>query len=239
MALLGFGHHHVGRGHALHHGHGGKFSAHKHVKDIRGVHSNAALILLGFLSPRVFFSLLLGFGATGLLVRSLAVWPPLLLAILAVIGGLAFEKFIVGPFWNLLFGFASRPARGFRPTRPHRGRALRQPAAQSGRDPAGRRAARPDGECRRFRRHGRHHRQSGPGHRGRYGGGAFGRGARCAGVGALALRCVLALAGGAHRLPVVFVDAGFSAGAAWGLGRGCWGGGAGIGVGKDVRVFFF
>ena len=112
MALLGFGHHHAGRGHSHGHARGGKFSAHKHSgRAGNGLRPTAAMMFLSFLSPRVFFSALLGFGATGLIVRSLAVWTPVWLAVFAIIGGFAFERFVFQPFWNLLFGFASRPAR--------------------------------------------------------------------------------------------------------------------------------
>ena len=110
MALLGFGHHHAGHGHG--HVRGGRFPVHKSSGRAHGgVRPTTAMMFLGFFSPRVFFSVLLGFGATGLIVRSVAVWSPLWLAVFAVIGGLAFERFVFQPFWNLLFGFASRPAR--------------------------------------------------------------------------------------------------------------------------------
>jgi translation initiation factor IF-1 len=62
------------------------------------------------LSPRVVFSLLVGFGATGLLLGHVDGVPGWLRLALAVIGGLAFERLAVGPLWNALFGFASHPA---------------------------------------------------------------------------------------------------------------------------------
>jgi hypothetical protein len=49
-----------------------------------------------------------GLGATGLLLRPLLLEP--LLAGSAVLGGLAFERFLVGPIWKLLFRFESRQA---------------------------------------------------------------------------------------------------------------------------------
>jgi len=59
-------------------------------------------------SPRVLFSLLVGFGATGVLVRSIVITP---VAVgLAVIGGIVFERALVTPLWNLLLKFASEPA---------------------------------------------------------------------------------------------------------------------------------
>lgn len=89
------GHAHGQHGHAHSHGHdaGDRFDA-----------------LLGFLSPRVFFSLLLGFGASGVLLKQALTMEPHRL-ILALCGGLLFEKLFVQPLWNLVFRFASNPAR--------------------------------------------------------------------------------------------------------------------------------
>jgi hypothetical protein len=60
------------------------------------------------LSPRVLFSVLVGLGATGL-----AGEPYLggvLLLLLAIAGGIAFELVAVRPLWNFFFRFASAPA---------------------------------------------------------------------------------------------------------------------------------
>lgn len=65
--------------------------------------------LLAWLSPRVFFSALVGFGATGLLARHYLAGAWLLVAALA--GAYGFERFIVSPFWNFLMRFGSQPAR--------------------------------------------------------------------------------------------------------------------------------
>jgi len=54
------------------------------------------------------FSVLVGFGTTGLLLRS-ALAEPLVFAA-AVGGGVLFERGIVGPVWNFLLRFASAPA---------------------------------------------------------------------------------------------------------------------------------
>ena len=54
------------------------------------------------------FSLLIGFGTTGLVLRS-ALSRPLTLAA-AMAGGLVFEQLFVGPVWNFLMRFASTPA---------------------------------------------------------------------------------------------------------------------------------
>ncbi len=64
---------------------------------------------LAWLSPRVFFSALVGFGATGLLARHYLAGAWLLAAALA--GAYGFERFVVSPFWNFLMRFGSLPAR--------------------------------------------------------------------------------------------------------------------------------
>ena len=140
MALSGLGTH-AGHGHAgqpgahgAAHGHGGHGDGgHGHtghgapqggilagVRGARGgrgarargaIHSSGGAVsraLWALTSPRVLFSLLVGFGAAGLLARPLG--EPLALA-LAAAGGLAFERFLVGPLWHQLFRFASEPAK--------------------------------------------------------------------------------------------------------------------------------
>lgn len=101
-AVLGHGHfhrtgahsghgHHTGSAHGAHHSSGGAWT---------------------WPSPQTWLSLLLGFGATGILLEHtfLAPWAvPLFVAALA--GGWFFERTVVRPFWGLLMGFASRPAR--------------------------------------------------------------------------------------------------------------------------------
>ena len=54
------------------------------------------------------FSFLVGLGLTGLMLRPLLFEP--VLAAGAVLGGFAFERFLVGPIWKLLFRFESRQA---------------------------------------------------------------------------------------------------------------------------------
>jgi hypothetical protein len=60
------------------------------------------------LSPRVIFSALVGFGAVGIALRAMLAGPWLFAAALA--GGIAFEALLIGPVWNLLLRFGSRPA---------------------------------------------------------------------------------------------------------------------------------
>jgi translation initiation factor IF-1 len=51
---------------------------------------------------------MLGLGTTGLLLKSVITGLPLLG--LALVGGILFERVLVGPIWNLAMRFASAPA---------------------------------------------------------------------------------------------------------------------------------
>ncbi|SMB92098.1 hypothetical protein [Deinococcus hopiensis] len=123
MAALGHGHSHAhssGHGHDLGHGHGGHTPGHdpgSHLSPEHGLpgHGHAAphappgspaLDLLALASPRVLFSVILGFGMTGLVV------PPhgLLGLLIALVGGVLFELLLIRPYWSFLLRFASRPA---------------------------------------------------------------------------------------------------------------------------------
>jgi hypothetical protein len=114
MALSGFaqtthaGHGHGNHGHASHgHAHGGP--AHGGATRHGAVRSSSsASRLLSLLQPRVAFSVLVGFGAVGLLLRPFVGEPALLAAALG--GGLIFEWGLVAPLWRFLFRFASEPA---------------------------------------------------------------------------------------------------------------------------------
>jgi hypothetical protein len=64
--------------------------------------------LWSWLSPRVLFNFLVGFGATGLIVERLV--GPILALPIAFVGGMAFEAFVVRPIFNSLFRFESQPA---------------------------------------------------------------------------------------------------------------------------------
>lgn len=95
-------HGHSGASHhgdAAHHGDG-----HAHQSG-----ANRMLPFLSFLQPRVMFSVLLGFGAAGVLARKAVEEPWMFL--LAVACGLMFEMALFRPMWNLMFRFASKPAR--------------------------------------------------------------------------------------------------------------------------------
>ena len=117
MALSGFAQAvHVGHGHAAH-GHGPAHDSHvgdghtTHVppggaRHVRGASGTSRLLAL--LQPRVAFSVLVGIGASGLLLRPYVPEPGLLIASLGA--GLLFEWGLVGPLWRFLFRFASAPA---------------------------------------------------------------------------------------------------------------------------------
>lgn len=117
MALRGVGHHGPGdaHGHAGHGGHDGHAGhvGHGHAHDASDGSSDAdghdlAAKLSHLLSPRVIFSFFVGVGATGLLAKPFLFEP--LLAGAAIAGGIAFERWLVGPIWKFLFKFESRPA---------------------------------------------------------------------------------------------------------------------------------
>ena len=106
--LGGGGHGHAQVAHAGHdahigHGHGGDdvHAGHVHAGD------HGAALLQSLLSPRVLFSLLVGFGAGGLLGEPLGAWLQL---IAAIVGATVFEALLVRPLWRFLFRFESRPA---------------------------------------------------------------------------------------------------------------------------------
>jgi hypothetical protein len=118
MALSGFAQAaHVGHSHGTH-GHPPAHDSHAgdghttHVPagarhtGVRG--ASSASRLLALLQPRVAFSVLVGIGASGLLLRPLIPEPGLLVASLGA--GLLFEWGLVAPLWRFLFRFASAPA---------------------------------------------------------------------------------------------------------------------------------
>ena len=119
MALSGFAQAvHVGHGHAAH-GHGPAHDSHAgdghttHVPPGGARHTGVRATsgtsrLLALLQPRVAFSVLVGIGASGLLLRPYLPEPGLLIASLGA--GLLFEWGLVAPLWRFLFRFASAPA---------------------------------------------------------------------------------------------------------------------------------
>jgi hypothetical protein len=114
MAFQGIGHGHAGSGHghgdaghAGHHG-GSGHDAHSGHGHAHG-HGSVASSLLHYASPRVLFSVCLGIGAIGPLLR-FVMGNGTLLLIAAIGGGIIFERVIVTPIWNFAFRFASAPA---------------------------------------------------------------------------------------------------------------------------------
>jgi len=121
MALGGLGirgghGHSAGQGHGAH-SHGGSHvhGVHAHNASAHSVQARSAsapgitppLVWL-LSSPRLLFSLLLGFGAVGELVRPLA-GGAVQIAV-AALGAVLFERFLVTPLWNFSMRFASAPA---------------------------------------------------------------------------------------------------------------------------------
>jgi hypothetical protein len=78
--------------------------------------------LWSWLSPRVLFNFLVGFGATGLIIERLV--GPVLALPIAVLGGIGFETFVVRPIFNSLFRFESQPAQTLESALMSEGRAV-------------------------------------------------------------------------------------------------------------------
>jgi hypothetical protein len=118
MTLLGFHHGHApgshGHGHGHHSahvaggGHASGHSGHHQGAADHQHHAGASSRWFLFLSPRVWFSLLVGFGATGLLVQQRA--SGAIRLGVALLGAIAFERLLVRPLWSLATRFASDPA---------------------------------------------------------------------------------------------------------------------------------
>ena len=109
---------HATHGHATHgstaHSHAGVASGHGHgdahtaTHGVHAPHTGVSHSLLSLMSPRVLFSVCLGLGTTGLLLRGFLGGPLLFLAALA--GGVIFNRVLVTPIWNFAFRFESNPA---------------------------------------------------------------------------------------------------------------------------------
>lgn len=121
MALGGLGHrghagsaarghgHASGHGHGAVHVHGVKHPGHSHVAGNAATARDAmSNTLWTITSPRFLFSLVLGFGTAGELLRPMLGGPLLFAAALA--GGVLFERILVSPLWNFAMRFASAPA---------------------------------------------------------------------------------------------------------------------------------
>ena len=119
MAVTGVGHH----GHAGGHGHTHLQAGAKHASGPARAGApthagagaghvtasvTASRALMSLMSPRMLFSVLLGIGTTGILLRNVVGGGVLLGAALA--GGALFELVIAHPVWNFAMRFASKPA---------------------------------------------------------------------------------------------------------------------------------
>jgi hypothetical protein len=112
MGLSGFAHtvggHHAGHaGPSSHTGHHA-ISLRAGARAIRGGTRGGTRLLWALLSPRVLFSLCLGFGTSGVVLHSV-LGGSLLLAV-SVLGAVLFEFGVMRPLWNFLFRFESAPA---------------------------------------------------------------------------------------------------------------------------------
>lgn len=113
MGLSGFAHT-IGGHHASHAPHG-SHTVH-HAGSVRGgvratraaARGSGTRALWALLSPRPLFSMLVGFGAVGMILHPIV--PGALLFPVAAAGGILFEMGITRPLWNFLFRFESAPA---------------------------------------------------------------------------------------------------------------------------------
>jgi hypothetical protein len=110
--------HGIAHGHELSHG-----GDHSHLTAQTHAHADGwKTSLWSWLSPRVMFNFLVGFGATGLIVERLV--GPVLALPIAVVGGIAFESLVVRPIFNSLFRFESSPAQTLEAALMSEGRAV-------------------------------------------------------------------------------------------------------------------
>jgi hypothetical protein len=106
MTALGMGHGSGSHGHSDS-GHGGH-NGHGHDGHDGHHDSGSNMRWMALISPRVIFSLALGFGAVGLVLEKFVI---VALSIpLAIIGAIALERILIQPYWKLLMRFASKPA---------------------------------------------------------------------------------------------------------------------------------
>jgi hypothetical protein len=112
--------HAVPHGHAAAPGHA-PAQGERTFAELHGVHAWKSNVW-SWLSPRVLFNFLVGFGATGLILERLV--GPVLALPVAVLGGISFEAFVVRPLFNSLFRFESQPAQTLSSALMSEGRAV-------------------------------------------------------------------------------------------------------------------
>lgn len=115
MGLSGFAHahagHHAATHSAGHHAGHNLAPARGHLRGggrHAGGRGGATRAMWALLSPRPFFSMLVGFGAAGMALRGTLHGG--VLFTVAVLGGLLLEFGVLSPLWNFLFRFESAPA---------------------------------------------------------------------------------------------------------------------------------
>ena len=92
--------------------------------------NQAASTLWALLSPLTLFSVCVGMGATGLLMKHLHL-PSAWVILAALVGGLFFYGLVIRPLWDLIFRFASTPSLALE------GTVAREAEAQSSFDASG------------------------------------------------------------------------------------------------------
>lgn len=110
MAATGAAHLGTHHSHGGHEGHAPVPHGRAHAGAGDGVSAGTVLrdLATSLASPRAIFSLLLGFGLTGVVLRPFL--HGALLAIAAAAGAALLEAVVTGPLWRFCFRFASRPA---------------------------------------------------------------------------------------------------------------------------------
>jgi hypothetical protein len=109
MAFLGFSHGHGPGHHGAGHDSSGSATG-QHAAGDPGNHhhtSDGSRLML-FLSPRIWFGVLVGFGATGIVVEQRL--SGLVQLGVALLGAIAFEGLLMRPLWSLASRFESEPA---------------------------------------------------------------------------------------------------------------------------------
>ena len=113
-------------GHLGQHAHAGA----RHRGGLRSGGNRAASTLWALLSPLTIFSVCVGVGATGLLLKHLRL-PSVWVIVAALVGGLFFYGLVIRPLWGLIFRFASTPSLALE------GAVAREAEAQSSFDASG------------------------------------------------------------------------------------------------------
>ncbi len=114
----------AGHGHVDHAGaDAGHTDASAHGHDVQHGEGATLMRYLWLIpSPVMIFAWLIGFGLAGLIAEPMTRYTYAL--VWAVVGGTVFQKFIIRPYWNCIFRFASKPADLLEGTLAHRALAV-------------------------------------------------------------------------------------------------------------------